>query len=322
MRVLSGIQASGKLHLGNYFGAIQQHVQLQHEHECFFFIANYHSLTTVQDSERLRRLTLDVALDYLALDLDPHKAALFRQSDVPEVCELAWILSTVTGMGLLERGTTYRDKVERGLPASVGLFFYPVLMAADILIYRGDIVPVGRDQKQHIEFTRDMAVYFNKTYREVFVLPEPRFNEAAIVPGVDGQKMSKSYGNTVELFSEPEVLRQRILSIKTDSTPIEAPKTPDTCNVFSLLRLFASPQETAEWAERYHRGGLGYGEVKRRLAALYEETFGPRRAARARWQAHPNDVEDILRDGARRARAVAQDVMEHVRSACGIVTKR
>lgn len=321
MRVLSGVQSSGTLHLGNYFGAIKQHLELQHGNECFFFIANYHALTTVQDAARLRSLTHDVALDYLALGLDPARAALFRQSDVPEVCELAWILCTVTGMGLLERGTSYRDKIENGLPSTVGLFFYPVLMAADILIYRSNIVPVGRDQKQHIEFARDMAGYFNNTYgREVLVLPEARFNEAAVVPGTDGQKMSKSYGNAIEIFGEPGPVKKKIMGFKTDSTPVEAPKNPDTCNVFALLKLMATAEETQLWRERYTRGGMGYGDVKKRLVELYEEYFGAFRDKRAALAARPDEVEDILRDGARRARAAAAPVMADVRAACGILT--
>jgi tryptophanyl-tRNA synthetase len=324
MRVLSGVQSSGALHLGNYFGAIKQHIELQHEHECYFFIANYHALTSVQDPDRLRQLTLDVALDYLALGLDPKKAAFFRQSDVPEVTELAWVLSTVTGMGLLERGTSYRDKVERGLPASVGLFFYPVLMAADILIYRADIVPVGKDQKQHIEFARDMAGYFNNTYgRDVLKLPAERFNEAAIVPGTDGQKMSKSYGNTIEIFGEPKAIEKKYKSeFKTDSTPVEAPKNPDTCNLFAHLSLMAPPEELAQWRQRYVTGGVGYGEVKKRLVELYEGRFGALRERRKQLAQRPDEVEDILRDGARRARTTAQAVMEEVRSACGIVTAK
>jgi tryptophanyl-tRNA synthetase len=322
MRVLSGIQASGALHLGNYFGAMKQHIELQHEHECFFFIANYHALTTIQDAPRLRDLTVQTAIDYLTMGLDPQKVAFFRQSDVPEVTELAWILSTVTGMGLLERGTSYRDKVERQLPASAGLFFYPVLMAADILIFRSDVVPVGQDQKQHIEFARDMAGYFNNTYRPVFVLPEPRFNDAAVVPGIDGQKMSKSYGNTIELFGEPKLMRKRIMGIKTDSTPVAAPKNPETDSVFALLKLFATADETAEWERRYRAGGMGYGQAKTRLAELYEAKFGPLREARAGWAARPAEVEDILRDGGQRARRVAQAVMAEVREACGVVVAR
>lgn len=321
MRVLSGVQSSGTLHIGNYFGAIRQHIELQHAHECFFFIANYHALTSVQDPPRLRALTLGVALDYLALGLDPGKAALFRQSDVPEVCELAWILCTVTGMGLLERGTSYRDKVENGLPAGVGLFFYPVLMAADILIYHSDVVPVGRDQTQHIEFARDMAGYFNNTFgRAVLKLPAARLNEAAIVPGTDGRKMSKSYGNAIEIFGDPKAVAKKYRSeFKTDSAPVEAAKDPDTCNLFAHLKLLAEPDELAQWRMRYLAGGVGYGEVKKRLGELHEAQFGPLRERRAALQARPDEVEDILRAGARRARATAAPVMDAVRAACGIV---
>lgn len=319
MRVLSGVQCSGALHLGNYFGAIKQHLELQHDNECFFFIANYHALTTVQDPERMRRLTLDVALDYLALGLDPAKAALFRQSDIPEVTELAWILSTVTGMGLLERGTSYRDKVERGLPANVGLFYYPVLMAADILIYRSDVVPVGKDQKQHIEFARDMAGYFNNAYRPVLVLPEPRFNEAAVVPGIDGEKMSKSYGNTIDLFEDARSAKKKIMAIKTDSTPVESPKNPDTCTVFALLKLFLDATELAEWRQRYEQGGMGYGDAKKRLAEAFEARFGPAREKRAALEKDTGYVEEVLTAAGKKARAVAQAVMKDVRRACGIV---
>jgi tryptophanyl-tRNA synthetase len=322
MRVLSGIQSSGALHLGNYYGAIRQHIKLQEENECFYFIANYHSLTTVQDAARLRQLTRDVAVDYLTLGLDPAKATLFRQSDVPEVMELAWILGTVTGKGLLERAHSFKDKTAKGLPVSMGLFCYPLLMAADILIYRSDVVPVGQDQVQHIEMTQDMVGYFHNTFREVFVRPEPLLGEAPVVPGVDGQKMSKSYDNTIELFAPPKAAKKKIMSIKTDSTPVEDPKNPHKCNVFALLKLMAKPEEVQEWERRYRAGGLGYGEVKKRLIELYEELFGVRREMRAKWAARPDDVEDILRTGAAQARAVAQEVMADVRDACGIVTMK
>ncbi len=320
MRVLSGIQPSGTLHLGNFFGAIKQHIELQDEHECFYFIANYHSLTTVRDADRLRALTRDVAIDYLTLGLDPEKATLFRQSDVPEVTELAWILSTVTGKGLLERAHSFKDKVAKGLTVSMGLFSYPLLMAADILIYRSDLVPVGKDQQQHIEMTQDMAGYFNNTFREVFRRPEPLLGEAPVVPGVDGQKMSKSYGNTIDLFMPPKQARKRIMGIKTDSTPVEEPKSPERCNVFALLRLMAGADEVRAWEERYRAGGMGYGEVKKRLVELYEERFGSRREIRERWLARPDDVEDVLARGAAKARAVAREVMADVRDACGLVT--
>jgi tryptophanyl-tRNA synthetase len=323
MRVLSGIQSSGKLHLGNYLGAMKQHIELQHGHDCFFFIANYHSLTTVQDPPLLRQYTLDVALDYLALGLDPNKVKLFRQSDVPEVTELAWILSTVTGKGLLERATSYKDKVAKDLPASMGLFSYPLLMAADILIYRSDSVPVGKDQVQHIEMTQDMAGYFNTTFgREVFKRPEPKLSEALVVPGVDGQKMSKSYGNAINLFDPPAETKKRIMSIKTDSTPVAAPKNPETCNVFALYRLMASPDEAAALRERYTRGGMGYGEAKTMLAEVVERVLGPARERRSKLAADPVYVEDVLTTAGRRARAVARGVMADVRDACGIVVAK
>ncbi len=323
MRVLSGIQASGKLHLGNYLGAMKQHIELQEEHECFYFIANYHSLTTVQDAELLRTLTRDVALDYLALGLDPDKVNLFRQTDIPEVTELTWILSTVTGKGLLDRATSYKDKIAKGLTPSMGLYIYPILMAADILIYRSDVVPVGQDQVQHIEMTQDMAGYFNNTFgRQVFKRPKPKLNEALVVPGVDGQKMSKSYGNAIDLFDTPKQTRKRIMSIKTDSTPLEAPKNPETCNVFALYQLLATPDEVTVMEERYRAGGMGYGEVKKELAEVVERLLGPARARREKLEADPDCVDDVLRDGADRARAVAREVMADVRDACGLTTAK
>jgi tryptophanyl-tRNA synthetase len=319
MRILSGVQPSGRLHLGNYFGAMKQHIEAQEGHECYIFIANYHALTTIQDPDRLRACTLDVALDYLALGLDPKKACFFRQSDVPEVTELAWILSTVTGKGLMERAVSYKDKVAKGLPASMGLFSYPILQAADILIYRSDAVPVGQDQAQHIEMTADIAGYFNNTYKcDVFVIPKVKLNEAAVVPGLDGEKMSKSYGNTIDIFDDPKQARKRIMSIKTDSTPVESPKDPSRCNVFALLRLFAGTAETAEWTQRYRQGGMGYGEAKKRVAELFEERFAPARERRRQLVNDPGYVEDVLADGGRRARSVAQAVMADVRRACGI----
>src|SRR3954454_18456899 len=242
-RILSGVQPSGKLHLGNYFGAVKQHIALQDEAETFYFIADYHALTTIQDPKILSENTRDVALDYLALGLDPDKATFFRQSDVPEVNELAFILATVTNMGLLERAVSYKDKVDRGIEASVGLFYYPVLMAADILIYRSHVVPVGRDQVQHIEMTQDMAGRFNRAYDEIFPIPNFRLDRESKVPGTDGQKMSKSYNNTIEIFAEGNALKKTVMGVVTDSTPLEAPKDPDRCNVFALYSLFASDEE-------------------------------------------------------------------------------
>ena len=320
MRVLSGIQSSGRLHLGNYLGAMKQHIEAQAEHECFYFIANYHSLTTVQDANVLRGYTRDVAMDYLALGLDPNKVSLFRQTDIPEVTELTWILSTVTGKGLLERATSYKDKVAKGITSSMGLFCYPILMAADILIYRSDVVPVGKDQVQHIEMTQDMATYFNQTFgREVLKRPEPKLNEAMIVPGIDGQKMSKSYGNTIALFDTPKTTRKRIMSIKTDSTAVEDPKDPDNCNVFALYRLLATPEEVAEMDRRYRAGGMGYGDAKKGLADVTERLLSPARERREALVADPAFVEDVLVTSAARARAVAREVMADVRDACGLM---
>ncbi|GMV38730.1 MAG: tryptophan--tRNA ligase [Myxococcales bacterium] len=322
-RLLSGVQPSGLLHLGNWFGAMQQHIELQHDNDAFYFIANYHSLTTVQDAKRLRELTRNVALDYLALGLDPSRARLFRQSDVPEVTELAWLLAVLVGMGDLERAVSYKDKVSRGIPATAGLFTYPLLMAADILIYGSEVVPVGEDQVQHIEMTRRFATRFNTEYgAEVFTLPQALLNEARTVPGLDGQKMSKSYGNTIDLFAAPKVARKAIMSIVTDSTPVEDPKDPERCNAFAILKLLVSAEEAAAWAERYRTGPLGYGEVKLRIFERYGEVFGPARERREALAADPDMVEDILIDGARRAREVAVGVMDAAREACGIVTGR
>ena len=320
MRLLSGHQPSGKLHLGNYYGAMKQHIDYQNQHEGFYFIANYHALTTIQDAGRLRQLTSDVAMDYLTMGLDPNKATLFRQSDVPEVTELAWLLATVTGKGLMDRATSYKDKVEKGIAASLGLFVYPALMAADILIYRSNLVPVGKDQLQHIEFAQDMAGYFNNKYGEVFVRPEPLLSKSPYVPGVDGLKMSKSYGNTIDIFMPANEAKKRIMGIKTDSTPVDQPKTPET--TFALIQLLADPAETAQWEQRYKAGGMGYGDAKKRLVELYESYFGQRRAEREKWAARADEVEDILRTGEKKARAIAQQVMDEARAACGIVTAK
>ncbi len=321
MRVLSGIQPSGRLHLGNYFGAMRSHLTLQHEHECFYFIANYHAQTSVNNRESLEQYTREVALSYLALGLDPAKAVFFRQSDVPEVCELTWVLSCVTPMGLLQRAHSYKDKVAQGLSPNHGLFSYPVLQAADILIYKSNLVPVGQDQAQHIEMTQDIGAKFNQAYGDVFVRPEPLISrEAAVVPGVDGRKMSKSYDNTVELFGPIKQIRQRIMSMKTDSTPVEQPKDPATCNVMALLRLIAAPAEVAEWEARYRAGGMGYGEVKKRLYELYEQTFEKARSRYDELAKHPDEVERILAEGGRRARDVAAATMGEVRAVCGLLT--
>ncbi len=317
-RILSGVQPSGKLHLGNYFGAIRQHIALQDEGECFFFIADYHALTTIQDRRQLAENVRAVALDYLALGLDPEKASFFRQSDVPEVTELAWILSTVTGVGLLERAHSYKDKLARGITPSAGLFNYPVLMAADILIYRSNLVPVGQDQVQHIEMTRDMAGSFNGVYGKVFPLPEWRLDRAPTVPGTDGKKMSKSYGNTIEIFAEGKALKDSVMRIVTDSTPVEAPKDPEKDSLFALSSLFADGDERKTLAARYRAGGLGYGEVKKMLIQKIDAHFAPARARRKELENHPSVVEAALRKGAERARTEAQETMRLVREAVGL----
>ncbi len=319
MRILTGVQPSGHLHWGNYFGAMKPIIDTQDQGETFVFVAQYHALTTVHDAAALRQATWDVALDFLACGLDPAKACLFRQADVPEVHELAWLLSTVTPMGLLERCHSYKDKLARGLPASHGLFAYPVLMAADILLYQSDVVPVGRDQKQHVEVTRDIAAKFNQTFGEVFKLPEPRIAErVAVIPGLDGQKMSKSYGNTIGLFDDPKDVKAKIMRIATDSTPLEAPKNPDACRVFALYRLFADEAETEAMRQNYLRGGYGYGHAKKALFEIYQRKMGPFRERRAHLAAHPEEVEAILRDGAQRARATARQTLAAARRAVGL----
>ncbi len=333
-RILSGVQPSGKLHLGNYFGAIRQHIALQNEAECFYFIADYHALTTLEEATRrrldrekikpsdradtLRENTRDVALDYLALGLDPDKAAFFRQSDVPEVAELAWILSTVTNMGLLERAVSYKEKIDKGIDASVGLFYYPILMAADILIYRSHLVPVGKDQVQHVEMTRDMAEKFNRAFGEIFPIPDYCLDRESKVPGIDGQKMSKSYNNTIDLFAEGKPLQKTVMSIVTDSTPVEAPKDPERCNVFALYSLFAAEEERAVLAARYRAGGMGYGEAKKLLLEKINTYFAPARERRKHLAAHPEEVEAVLQRGAQRARAEARQTMALVRQAVGM----
>src|SRR3954451_6793165 len=270
MRVLSGIQPSGALHIGNYFGAIRQYVALQEGNDAFYFVANYHALTSVRDADKLRGYVFDVLVDLLALGLDPNRATLFVQSDVPETAELAWLLTTVTPMGWLEKCVSYKDKIEQGLSAEHGLFAYPVLQAADVLLYDADLVPVGQDQKQHLEITRDIAERFNRVYgggADVFRLPKPYILESvSVVPGLDGRKMSKSYNNTIDLFDEPAAIRKKVKRIVTDSTPVEAPKNPETDSLFNLFKLFAAPDELAEVERRYREGGIGYGEVKSRLA--------------------------------------------------------
>lgn len=318
-RYLSGIQPSGELHLGNYFGAMRQHVAHQALGNSFYFIANYHALTTLNDAARLRAMTFDVAACYLAVGLDPSRATLFRQSDVPEVTELAWLLSTVCAMGLLQRAVSYKDKIEQGIDAKVGLFTYPVLMAADILAYDSTHVPVGQDQLQHLEIARDLVTAFHAIYGEVFVRPEPMVGDAPIVPGLDGRKMSKSYGNTIPLMCEGKALKERINRIVTDSIALEDPKEPDPRVAYKLYSLFASPGERAAMAEKYRAGGYGDGHAKQELRAKIDEHFADARARRARYEAHPDEVEDVLREGARKAREIARATLDRARHATGLV---
>lgn len=318
MRVLSGVQPTGKLHIGNYFGAIRQYVALQEEHEGYYFMADYHALTTVHDGALLRQQTLDIAADFLALGLDPAKALIFKQSSIPEVCELSWILSTICPMGLLERCHAYKDKVSQGIPADHGLFAYPVLMAADILIYNSNLVPVGQDQKQHIEVTRDLADRFNFMYGETLTLPEPYILEhTAVVPGLDGRKMSKSYDNTIGIFDPDNVVKKKIMGIVTDSTPVEAPKDPTNNTIFQLYSLFATPEQKLAMEESFRAGGTGYGEYKKQLLASFMEYFGQQRQRRAELAQDPGYVEDVLVEGAKKARVVARETLDRVRTAVG-----
>jgi tryptophanyl-tRNA synthetase len=339
MRILSGVQPSGRLHLGNYFGAIRQFVELQDRGEAFYFIADLHALTTVRDPAVLRQNTLDVALNFLALGLDPRKAILFRQSDLPYHVELYWILGSVTPVGLLERGHSYKDKVARGFSPDLGLFAYPVLMAADILLYRSDVVPVGKDQKQHLEFARDIATKFNATFVPgyepqdpegrgkgnrpgILKLPEPMILEStAVVPGTDGQKMSKSYGNTIDLFADDKKVRKQVMGIVTDSTPLEAPKEEENNTIYQLLALFLDAGELEEVARSFRRGGTGYGHYKQRLLDAFHARFDEPRARRAALARDPAAVEAILKDGAARASEVAAPVIEEVRRAVGLPSR-
>jgi len=320
MRVLSGIQPTGRFHWGNYFGAIRQYIELQGQPEsAFYFIANLHALTTVRDPQVLAQYTIDAALDLLALGLDPNRATLFVQSDVPEVSELCWLLMTGAPLGLLERCHAYKDKKAKGLSADAGLFAYPVLMAADILIYDSDTVPVGEDQVQHIEVCRDLAASFNHEFGETFVMPKAKLlDSSARVPGVDGEKMSKSYGNTLEVFEEPKSLRKQIMRIVTDSRPMEQPKEPDTDHLFQLYSLFAGEQQREAMAATYRRGGFGYGEVKKALADLAVDYFAEARDRRGELEAHGERVREILGDGAAKARKKAAEVLLRAQRACGV----
>jgi tryptophanyl-tRNA synthetase len=319
MRVLSGIQPTGRFHWGNYFGAIRQYIDLQTEDEAYYFIANLHALTTVREPALLKQLTLDAAIDLLALGLDPEKAILFVQSDVPEVSELCWLLMTDAPLGLLERCHAYKDKKARGLSAEAGLFTYPVLMAADILAYDSDVVPVGEDQVQHIEVCRDLAQRFNHKFGETFVMPKATLlDSSAKVPGLDGEKMSKSYNNTLEVFEDAKQQRKKIMRIPTDSRPMDQPKDPAGDVLFQLYSLVARSEERNEMEALYRRGGFGYGEVKKALADAADAFFGEARTRRAEWEARPDDVHDVLAAGAAKARKKAGSVLARAQEACGV----
>jgi tryptophanyl-tRNA synthetase len=320
MRTLTGIQPTGSLHLGNYFGAMRPAIEAQDRGECFYFIADYHSMTSLFDADERRRNTREAALDWLACGLDPKRSVFWRQSDVPEVVELSWLLGSLTPMGLLERAHSYKDKVAKGIAPNFGIFAYPVLMAADILLYDTNVVPVGQDQKQHLEMTRDIAIKFNQTYGETFVVPEPEIREGlALVPGLDGQKMSKSYGNTLEIFGEEKALRKKIMSIVMDSRSPQEPKPDADRNLaVQLLRLVAPGPVAAELTERLRAGGLGYGDLKKALFEHYWAYFAAARARRAELAADPGYLDAVLRDGAARARAVAEGVLRRARQASGL----
>lgn len=320
MRILSGIQPTGRPHLGNYFGMMEPAIRLQHEGEAFYFIADYHALTTIHDAAELRQHVRDLALDFLACGLDPAKATFFRQSDVPEVTELTWLLNCVTPVPMLENAHSFKDKIARGFVPSAGLFTYPVLMAADILIYDSDVVPVGQDQKQHLEMTRDIAAKFNSRYQgDLLKLPRPMIREeTAVVPGLDGAKMSKSYNNTIPLFEDEKPLRKKIMGIKTDSLGIEDAKDPTISTIVQFYKLVASEAEVVAMEESFRAGGQGYGHYKQQLFEALWETFRPAREKRAQLAADPGYVDGVLQQGAAKARAIARGVLDRVRGACGL----
>jgi len=319
MRILSGIQPSGALHIGNYFGMMRPAIELQSRGETIYFIADYHALTSLEKPDELRQNCLDIAYAFIACGLDPAKTVIFRQSEVPAHLELMWLLSCVTPMGLLERSHSYKDKTARGLAASHSLFSYPVLMAADILLYQTDIVPVGKDQKQHLEITRDIAQKFNERYGPIFKIPEAEIREAvAVVPGVDGQKMSKSYNNTLELFGNPKVFEKQVMSIKTDSTPVEAPKPTQNSVLLDLYKLAASEKEYNVLKEKMEKGGIGYGDIKKELHAKLKDYFAPFREKYEELKKKPGEVEEVLQYGARRAHAMAEPTLEAARKAVGL----
>ena len=318
-RILSGIKPTGSLHLGNYFGMMKPAIEWQERGEAFYFLADYHALTTVRDPAKLREWSRGVALDFLACGLDPAKAVLFKQSDVAQVTELAWILSTITPMPMLENSHAYKDHVAKGQTPNHGIFAYPVLMAADILIYDSNIVPVGKDQKQHVEITRDLAVKMNQLYGQVFTIPEPSILPAlATIPGLDGQKMSKSYDNTIELFPQEKALRKKIMGIVTDSTPVEAPKNPENSTIVNLYKLFAAPADVEKMEADFRAGGTGYGDFKKRLFETIWAYFEPMRKRRAEIAADPKYIDEVLARGAQKANVLASATLRRVRSAVGL----
>jgi len=318
-RVLSGIQPSGKLHIGNYFGMIKRMVEYQEKSDLFCFIANLHSLTTMTDAKELKKLTLDAAMDLLALGIDPDRCHFWVQSDVPEVAELTWILSCITPMGLMERAHSYKDKIAKGILPNLGLFNYPALMAADILINKADVVPVGKDQKQHVEMARDIAIKFNNTFGETFVIPEPEIpEEVATIPGTDGQKMSKSYNNTIPIFADDKTIKKAVMGIVTDSKTVEECKDPATCTVFKLYSLFAGKEDCRKLADKYKKGGMGYGEAKQMLLDKIMEVFAPFRKKRDYLENNPKEVEKILEKGAEKVRKISLQTLEAARKATGL----
>jgi tryptophanyl-tRNA synthetase len=318
-RILSGIQPSGKLHIGNYFGMMKPMIEFQEKHELFCFLANYHAMTSTEDGAILAENTIDAAIDFLALGLDPDKCHFWLQSDIPEVTQLTWILLCNTSHGLLERSHSFKDKVAHGIVPSAGLFTYPVLMAADILLFKSELVPVGKDQKQHLEITRDIAQSFNSKYGDVFVIPEPKISEEiALIPGIDGQKMSKSYNNAIYIFEEEKELKNKIMKIVTDSTPVEDPKDPEKCNVFALYKLFAEKNQTEEMGRRYRQGGMGYGEVKKELFGIIWEYFKDARGKRKHLENNKNDIRMILKKGADKTREIAIATLNEAKKKVGL----
>ena len=318
-RILSGIQPSGRLHLGNYFGMMKRMIEYQDKEDLFCFLVNYHALTTISNGNKLRKETLRAAMDFLALGINPEKSYFWVQSDIPEVTELTWILSNVTPLGLLERCHSYKDKVARGISPSHGLFAYPVLMAADILIFQSNIVPVGKDQKQHVEVARDIAIKFNNTYGDTFVIPEEEIQQdLATVPGLDGQKMAKSYDNTVEIFADEKTMKQKVMSIVTDSTPVDQPKNPETCNLFAIYKLFANEDQVKELDDKYRNKPLKYSEIKKELFGMIWEYFAEARQERKKYENSPGDVINILKKGAGKARKIAGNTLQQILKAVGL----